>query len=497
MMPSVAPETPLDTPPLDASSAVFKEMMAEATSFLAAFLDQLPQAPASNPSTAAAHAFLADPRNRVLPAEHGRPLSELLATIGAAAEIGLNTAGSGYLAFIPGSGLVTAAMADLISGVLNRYTGIAAGAPALVALELDVIRWLARMMGLPDDAGGILTSGASIANFSALLCAKTACLPDDFRAGTIYATDQAHHCIAKALRLAGFPKDALRLVPADERLRMDANALRLMIAADRARGRQPFCIVANAGTTNTGAIDPLDTLADIARAHRLWFHVDAAYGGLFRLTDRGRQKMSGIERADSVVLDPHKGLFLPFGTGCLLVRDSTALHRAHAGDDAAYLQDLDDALVNFADHSLELTRPNRGLRLWLPLHLHGVAAFRSMLDEKIDLAEEAYRALCGIPQIAVFGAPDLSILAFRCRLPHGAADAEDRATMELTRQVNAEGRVFLSTTRIGGRAMARIAVLNHRTRTADILAAIDAIGRAATALPPDAAGSLTTASSDR
>ncbi|HVJ40118.1 MAG TPA: aminotransferase class V-fold PLP-dependent enzyme [Dongiaceae bacterium] len=482
MMLSLAPE-----PPLDASSAVFKEMMAEATSFLAAFLDQLPQSRASNLSAAEAQAFLADPRNRALPAEHGRPLTELLATIGAAAQIGLNTAGGGYLAFIPGSGLVTAALADLISGVLNRYTGIAAGAPALVAFELDIIRWLARMMGLPDDAGGILTSGASIANLSALLCAKAAYLPDDFRAGTIYATDQAHHCIAKAARLAGFPKDALRLVPTDDRLRMDANALRLTIASDRAQGRQPFCIVANAGSTNTGTIDPLDTIADIAQAHRLWFHVDAAYGGFFRMTDRGRQKLSGIERADSVVLDPHKGLFLPFGTGCLLVRDSTVLQRAHAGDDAAYLQDLEDALVNFADNSLELTRPNRGLRLWLPLHLHGTAAFRSMLDEKIDLAEEAHRALCNIPQISVFGPPDLSIVAFRSRLPQGAAEGEDRATTELTRQVNAEGRVFLSTTRIGGRVMARIAVLNHRTKTADIRAAVDAIRRAASVLSRDAA----------
>jgi aromatic-L-amino-acid decarboxylase len=258
---------------------------------------------------------------------------------------------------------------------------------------------------------------------------------------------------------------------------MDPDALRAAVAADRAAGRVPFCVVASAGTINTGEIDPLPEIAEVAAAEGLWLHVDGAYGGFFQLTERGRERLRGIERADSLVLDPHKGLFLPFGTGCLLVRDGAALRRAHDTGGSHYLQDIGDlGLPNFGELSPELTRDYRGLRLWLPLHLHGVDAFRAALDEKLDLAEYAYRALAKSPHLTLLGPPRLSTVAFRV-----GADGGD-ATAELLRRVNAEQRVLMSSTRIGGHHVGRICVLNHRTDHGRIDEAVEAIVRHAAAL---------------
>jgi aromatic-L-amino-acid decarboxylase len=462
--------------PLDLNGADFSALMADIVSGLAQFLDQLPFAPMSRESDTAA--LLSDPAVRQAPPESGRPLDELLDILRRAADNDINAGSGGAMAYIPGGGLVSSAAADLLSGVLNHYTGVSAVTPALVALEADVLRWLTGLMGLPSQAGGILTSGGSLAIFSAIVCARTERLPDDFRGGVLYTTDQTHHALAKAMRLAGFPRDALRVVAADSELRMDVDALKQAIAADRLAGRVPFCIAANAGTTNTGAIDPLPALARVAREERLWFHVDAAYGGFFQLTERGRERLAGIEEAHSIVLDPHKGLFLPFGTGCLLVREREVLQRAHSSGDPEVLRDLREYnfdLPDFSELSPELTRPYRGLRLWLPLHLHGVAAFRDALDQKLDLAERAYRALMEIPRLEVIGVPRLSVVAFRCRVPDSTPAEVDLATQEMVRHINAMRRAFLSTTVIKGRTMARIAVLNHRTTAANIDEVVETI----------------------
>jgi aromatic-L-amino-acid decarboxylase len=459
--------------PLDLTGDDFSAMMAEIVPELSAFLDRLPESGITFPSGATR--FLNQNAAVVLqpPAEHGRSLRELLHVIVQAAENDFNAPSGGALAFIPGSGLVSSAAADLIAGIFNRYTAFSVVSPAMVALEAEVLRWLASLMGLPKTSGGLLTSGASMAVFSAVVCARNR-LPENFQNGVVYTTDQTHHCLSKALRLAGFPSSALRLVPADDGWRMNVRALRVMIAEDRAAGYIPLCIAANAGTTNTGTIDPLKELAAVAREEHLWFHVDAAYGGFFQLTDRGRKRLSGIEQADSIVVDFHKGLFLPFGTGCLLVRDREILHRAHSGDDASYLRDLqghnsnDVHLPDFGETSPELTRPNRGLRVWLPLHLHGVAAFRKALDEKLDFTEHVYHALRKMPQIQVLAEPELSIVAFYCRDANGSQAEEDIATDELVRYVNRAGRVYLATTRIQEKTVARIAILNVRTTAAII-----------------------------
>jgi len=456
--------------PLEPTGPELRALLHAAVEHVVGVVDGLPAAPAHDDTGVAD--LLADPAVRRPPPEHGRGVDELLAVLDRAAAKGINSASGGVFAYVPGSGLVSAAVAELLAGVLNRYTGLAYPAPGLVALEADVLRWFADLFGLPATAAGTLTTGASLATLSALVTARTAMLPPDFRAGTLYVTVQSHHCVAKAARIAGFPAGAVRVVPTDAHLRMDPEALQRAIDADRASGRHPFCVVATAGTTNTGTIDPLPAIAEVAAAERLWLHVDAAYGGFFQLTGRGRERLRGIEHADSLVLDPHKSLFLPFGTGCLLVRDGGLLAAAHSpDDDAPYLQDIEaGSLPDFADHSPELTREFRGLRLWLPLHLHGVAAFRAALDEKLDLAEHAHEQLRRIPALAVLGPPDLSTVAFRCR-------AGDAATAELLRRVNAEGRVLLSSTRVDGRVLGRLCVLNHRSDRGRLDEAIDALRR--------------------
>jgi aromatic-L-amino-acid decarboxylase len=320
------------------------------------------------------------------------------------------------------------------------------------------------MVGLPPDAGGILTSGGSLSNFSALLAARREKLPEDFLSGTLYASDQAHHSIAKAAMLAGFPERQVRSVESDDRFRIRPEALERAIARDRADGLRPFFLVGNAGTTNTGAVDDLTVLAGIARREGLWFHVDAAYGGFFVLTERGRRSLAGIELADSIALDPHKGLFLPYGTGSLLVRDVEALKRAHAlsGEYMPAMQE-DPDFPDFNLLSPELSRGWRGLRVWLPVAMHGIAPFRANLEEKLDLASWAAEELSKIPGVEILAEPQLSIVAFRAVRPNLSEEGLSAWNRRLLARVNARARVHLTGTMLRDRFAIRICVLSFRT----------------------------------
>ena len=282
------------------------------------YVESLPRQPSADDEGGAALArSLAEP----LP-ETGRSSEELLDLLfDRVVRKGFGTAGPGYLAYIPGGGIVHSAVADFVADAVNRYVGVFAAAPGVAQIETNVVRWFADIVGYPDTAGGILTTGGSLANFSALVTARRERLPDDFLAGILYASDQTHHSIAKAAILAGFPEENVRSIPSDPNYRLRIDVLADAISLDRKAGRRPFFVTGNAGTTNTGAVDDLDALADFCADENLWFHVDAAYGGFFLLTDFGRRALHGISRADSIVLDPHKGLFLPSGTGSLLVRD--------------------------------------------------------------------------------------------------------------------------------------------------------------------------------
>jgi aromatic-L-amino-acid decarboxylase len=411
--------------------------------------------------------------------EQGRPLDSLLARLRPAIAKSYNTAGPGYLAYIPGGGVYASALADFIACTVNRYVGVAQAAPVLSQIEESAAAWLCEVMGYPPEAQGLLTSGGSLSNFTAIVTARHERLGEDLHRGTMYLSEETHHCVAKAARLAGLPRATVRTLPVDDRCRLVPEALETAVAADRARGLRPFLVVANVGTTNTGAVDPLPDVLGIARSHGLWVHADAAYGGFFRLATGGPGLMPGIEECDSITLDPHKRLFLPYGLGALLVRDGKALARTHQ-DAASYVQDVaSQGSLGFADLSPELSRDFRGLRLWLPVQLHGLAAFRQQLDEKLALARRAFAELRDDPLFDVLDEPQLSIVAFRLRAPQ--ADAE-RLGAELLRRVNARRRVFLSSTRLRGRYALRICVLSFRTHEDRVRDAVTALKEEARAL---------------
>lgn len=420
----------------------------------------------------------------------GQPLEETLGLLfDRATPHSFGTSMPGYLAYIPGGGLFHSAVADLLGDTLNRYTGVWQAAPGLVQLETNVLRWLCDEIGYGKAARGFLTTGGSLANFSALVVARREKLPADFLRGTVYCSDQVHHSLQKAAMLAGLPPENVRALPCDERFRLAPETVAAAIAEDRARGLQPFLLVASAGTVNTGAVDPLHALADLAEHERLWLHVDGAYGGFFALTERGRGILAGIERADSVTLDPHKGMFLPYGTGCLLVKDGAALARAHALH-AAYLPSRPpehpggegEGWWDFSELSPELSRPFRGLRLWLPLQLCGTQAFRDALDEKLDLAHWAADEVAQIPHMRLVAPPELSLFAFRLEPPGTSREQRDRLNRELLAKVAARQRVLLTGTDLDDGFVGRICVLSFRTHRDRMEMALEDLRAAAAAV---------------
>jgi aromatic-L-amino-acid/L-tryptophan decarboxylase len=444
--------------PLEPTAPEMRALIAAATSRIIAHIESLPTQPASNVEGATEYArTLIEP----LP-ERGEPFESLLDFLfEEAIPRSFNAAGPGYLAYVPGGGLFHAAVADLIADAVNRYVGVCAAAPALVQLEANVVRWFCEIVGFPRGSGGVLTSGGSLANFTSVVTARKAMLPDDFLRGTLYCSNQIHHSFQKAANLAGFPYANVRELPVDEQFRIRIDALEEAIARDRAEGWTPFLIAGSAGTTATGAVDDLEALARVAREGKLWFHVDGAYGALFMLTERGRAALRGIEQADSLILDPHKTLFLPFGTGAVLVRDARTLRRAHSSH-ADYLPDMqqEDELVDFCEISPELSRDFRGLRVWLPLKLFGAEPFREQLDEKFDLIRYAAEELRRIDGIELAAEPQLTILAFRLVREGTDSNTLNRALLE---KINARKRVMLTPATVDGRFVIRIAIVSHRT----------------------------------
>ncbi|MGH2724136.1 MAG: pyridoxal phosphate-dependent decarboxylase family protein [Actinomycetota bacterium] len=460
--------------PLEPGPEEMRGMGEAALAFVQGFIEGLPGAPASDLEGAVERAAeLREP----LP-EGPTPFPDLLDVVGRGAEKAFNTTGPGYLAYIPGGGLYAAALAEFLAAAVNRFVGLWAPAPVLANLEWQTVRWLADLFGYPAEARGVLTTGGSLSILSAIVSARHALLGEDFLEGTAYLTDQTHASVIKAATVAGLPARALRTVPRDGALRMEPDALRAMVKEDRENGRRPFLVVPSAGTTNTGAIDPIADVIDIARDQGLWVHVDGAYGGPFQMTERGRRWFQGIERSDSVTLDPHKAMFLPYGTGALLVRHGARLRDAHTVG-ADYLQDLgaEEEIPNFTDYSPELSRSFRGLRLWLPLKLHGAAAFRAALDEKLDLTRFLYEELVQVPELEVPWEPQLTVVAFRSR-------AGDEASHALLERINASKRVFLSSTMIDGRFTVRACIVSHRTHRDRIEEAVEIIRTAAREVGP-------------
>ena len=376
--------------------------------------------------------------------------------------VGLMPASAGHLGYIPGGGIFPTALGDYIADVTNHYAGIYFGGPGAVRMEHLLVRWMCDLMGYPETALGNLTSGGSIATLIAIATARDSmnikCA--DISTAVIYLSNQAHHSIQKAIRIAGLEEALLREIPIDEAFRMDANALARALDEDRANGLQPFLIVASAGTTDTGAIDPLEEIAELSKAFQCWLHVDAAYGGFFILAEEKKEAFKGIEQSDSITIDPHKGLFLSYGTGAVLIKDVAAQQHTHFYQ-ANYMQDTQNTSGEYspADLSPELTKHWRGMRMWLPLQLFGLQPFKAALSEKIWLCRYFYEAIKELG-FEVGPYPDLSVMIYRY-----APEQEDvnNFNERLVRAVQEDGRVFISSTTLSGTFWIRLAVLCFRT----------------------------------
>ncbi len=391
--------------------------------------------------------------------------------------VSINTPHPAYMGYIPGGGLFPSAIADFLGAATNRFTGAWVAAPAAAKLEANVLEWFAQWMGYPQAARGIMTSGGSLANFSGVVAARKHILGDDISRGILYASDQTHHSVMKAALLAGIPEINIRLLNVDQNFRAIPDKFETVIKEDLKEGMKPFFLVGNAGTTNTGVVDPLPELADVAMKYGLWYHIDAAYGGFFNLCSKGKKILKGLERSDSIVLDPHKGLFLPYGSGSLLVRDGKLLRQAHLLT-ADYLQDHDtpEGEYNASEYSPELSRSYRGLRVWLPLKLFGVKAFRENLDEKLHLTKWMYQRFLEEPGFECMTVPNLSVIAFRYHPQKGNVDTFNRQLLENI--VNSQ-KLFLSSTLLNGEFVIRVCILSFRTHQREVEEAFEIIRNAA------------------
>jgi len=462
---------------LEPPKGLREEIAVQAVAYAESFLDQLPVTNTfeydKGRSEHLEQAFL----------EEGGDLPKLLQTLKTAVNLeGINPASGGHMGYIPGGGIYPSAWGDFIADITNCYSGVSFASPGGARMERLLVQWMASLVGYPATAGGDLTSGGSMANLTAIIAARETMgiRARQVESSCIYMTADAHHCVDKAIRAAGLADCPKRLIPMDERFRMDVSALRQVILEDKDAGLRPWLIIASAGTTDTGAVDPIDVIGHMAEQHGLWLHVDAAYGGFFLLCDEGRQVLHGLDKAHSIVLDPHKGLFLPYGSGAVLVRDEEWLAQSQAYQ-ADYMQDARASRGHYspADLSLELTRPFRGLRFWLPLKLFGLAPFRKALAEKIWLARYFHEELQKTPGWETGPYPELSVVTYRYVPESGDADSFNRKLVEA---VQGDGKVFISSTLINGKFYLRLAVLHFRTHLLQVDYLLDLLKKLTTGM---------------
>lgn len=427
------------------------------------FIDNIESIPAFIIDRKASEVFLHSPIT-----ERGIPLPEIMKMLEKGMDnTALNPASGGHLGYIPGGGIYYSALGDYWADITNRYAGVFFAGPGAVRIENMLIQWTAEIAGYPKDSVGNLTSGGSIANLAAIVTARDymKITSERVKKAVIYLSSEVHHCVFKAIRIAGLGECVIRHLQLDEGYRIKPDLLEQQIEVDKQQGLIPFLVVASAGTTDTGSVDPLQAIGEIAHKHKLWYHVDGAYGGYFLLTDHGKKILKGIELSDSFAIDPHKGLFLPYGLGMVVVKNKEAMFNSHYYK-ANYMQDAlaADEEVSPADLSPELTKHFRGLRLWLPLKLLGLQPFRACLEEKLLLARYFYTEIQKLG-FEVGPYPDLSVVTYRYTPKNADPNEFNKWLME---EVQKDGRVFISSTMLDGKFMLRLAVLSFRTHLSTI-----------------------------
>ncbi len=455
--------------PLDLDHDTMQRMGRRVADLVAEHLSSLRQQPVlTGTNRHEAERLLASP-----PPEHGEEFEALLDTLRERAFAHhAREPHPGFIAYVPSCPTFPATLGDWLATGYNFFAGVWSVASGPNQLELVVLEWFREWLGMPRGAGGLLTSGGSTATLMAMVAARHEAAGEDggdVQRLVVYTSDQAHSSVQRAAWIAGLPRRNVRSLPSDDAFRLPVSAVEQAIARDRDAGLIPLMVVASAATTNTGAVDPLDALAALCERERVWLHVDAAYGGFAAITERGRAAFAGLGRADSITVDAHKWLFVPFECGGLLVRDPRKLKQAFQIY-PEYLKDVETRgeEVNFADYGEQLTRYSRALKVWLSVRYFGVAKIRAAIDRAMDLTRLAESLVREAPELEVLSPAQFGVLCFRARAA-GLGPAElDALNERINAAINREGRFFISSTRLRGAFSLRICILGFRTGEADV-----------------------------
>jgi aromatic-L-amino-acid decarboxylase len=388
---------------------------------------------------------------------------------------GINTVSGKFMGYIAPCSMFYSALGDYIAAITDPFSVDYMSSPGAVRMEKMLLDWMARLVGYPSDSLGNLASGGSMATLICIVTARETkgLKAKDFEKSVVYASKLTHHCVRKGLHVAGMGECVIRYVDVDDGYSMKADALAECIEQDKRAGLRPWLVVASAGTTDLGNVDPFDAIADVTDKYDVWFHIDGAYGGFFILSDLVKDKFKGVERSDSIVMNPHKTLYTPFGLGAAIIKNGRQLYDAHHYT-ASYLQDnyLEQDEVSPSNLGPELTRHFRALRLWLPLKLIGIAPFRAALSEKILLTRYAYERMRDQAGFEMGPYPELSTFAFRYLPEKGDADDFNKRLIDELRN---DGRIFLSSTILDDKYMIRVNVLSYRTHLETMDLAIDVV----------------------
>jgi glutamate/tyrosine decarboxylase-like PLP-dependent enzyme len=379
-------------------------------------------------------------------------------------------------AFVPGPSNYISVMSDTLATGFNIFAGGWVGSAGAAGLEISTLNWMLKLFNFPvKKGGGIFTSGGSMANLTALATARKVKCGEDFSKAIIYLSDQAHSSNIKAINILGFKKEQIRIIPTNLEFKFSINKLKNAIAKDKIEGLKPFCLIASSGTTNTGTIDPLEELAVIAKKENIWFHIDGAFGGAVILSKKGKKILKGIDKADSLTIDPHKWLFQPYEIGCLLVRDHTCLSGTFT-EKPEYLRDIEgnESEINFYDHGIELTRHFRALKFYMSIKTFGLKAFREAIDYNIKLAEQVEAVLRKSDKWEIVSPANLAIINFRYNpvKENLSEDKIDLVNQKIAAKMMASGEAQLVTTILLGQVVLRMCLINPKTTLEDVMSTI-------------------------